>query len=267
MNIQPRPELMPYQFGEIQIDSFVDLEGMAWFHGLQTCEILGFSNPSVAIPQHTDDDERQKIDIGTLHDAWFVSEPGLYGLTIASKKLIAKKFKRWIKHDVLPSIRKRGGYISPDATREQLTNLQSDITTRLSAFESAYSLCKDQGDERGMLFIKDQVQNLADKLNHLDSDIPQDWLSVSEILEQRGYSLTKPIRNSLSQIGKNVKKDYESDTGLAVKVTTKAVGSGHKSDEIKVYPPNWHDRIEQVAVSYWQSRDIIYHNKLQLSSI
>jgi prophage antirepressor-like protein len=67
-------------------------------------------------------------------------------------------FQDWVFEEVLPAIRKHGGYISPDATKEQLTNIQSDITSRLSAFESAYNLCKDQHDERGMLFIKDQVQ-------------------------------------------------------------------------------------------------------------
>jgi prophage antirepressor-like protein len=168
----------------------------------------------------------------------------LYALSQGTSE-VSLKFRDEVYENILPNIIKHGGYISPDATKEQLTNLQSDINSRLSAFESAYNLCKDQHDERGMLFIKDQVQNLADKLNHTDTDIPKDWLSISELLEQRGYTITKLIRNSLSQIGKNIKKTYESETGLAVKVTTKAVGSGHKSDDIKVYPPDWHDRIEQ----------------------
>lgn len=85
------------------VRSYKEDNGIDWFHGADVCKILGFTNPTAAIQLHTDDDERKKVNIGTVNDVWFVSEPGLWGLILVSKSKIAKDFKRWLKHEVLPN--------------------------------------------------------------------------------------------------------------------------------------------------------------------
>jgi prophage antirepressor-like protein len=185
MTISKVQNFTPYCFENVSIDSFTDLEFTAWFHGFQVCKILGFSNPTVSIPQHTDDDERQKIDIGTLNDAWFISEAGLYGMIFASKKPEAKKFKRWVKHHVLPSIRRDGGYISPDASSEQL----SAMRVRISELEEKLALADSiidtdhklrYSDHSGLVSFTDNVRDrLDDSIAKQTNTTATEWLKLT----------------------------------------------------------------------------------------
>ena len=83
-----------------------------WWIGKEVCEILELSDVGKSI-ERLDDDEKliRKIFVsGQNRDVWTVNEPGLYSLILTSNKPEAKKFKRWITHEVIPSIRKTGGY-------------------------------------------------------------------------------------------------------------------------------------------------------------
>ena len=78
------------------------------------------------------------------------------------------------------------------------------------------------------------------------------WLSISEILQNKKYNLNpKRVQNSLCTIGKQVKAEYENLTGETVKETPKHLGSGHRCEKIKVYPPNWFNDIERIAINYF----------------
>ena len=87
-------------------------DGEPWFVAKDVCECLDLGNPSQAIAR-LEDDERWLISIEALRangETAVVSEPGLYSLVLGSRKPEAKAFKRWVTHEVLPSIRKTGGY-------------------------------------------------------------------------------------------------------------------------------------------------------------
>lgn len=97
-----------------------------WFVGKDVAEILGYSNPNEAIMDHID--EEDKLNSKTLSSCnlnlgqrggWLVNESGVYSLIISSKRPSAKKFKRWVTSEVLPSIRKHGGYLYG---QEQMTD-------------------------------------------------------------------------------------------------------------------------------------------------
>jgi len=90
------------------------IEGEPWFVASDVCEVLGLSNVTVALSTLSDD-ERSKLSLGRQGEANIVNEYGLYHLTLKSRKPEANQFKRWITHDVIPSIRKRGVYATPDA--------------------------------------------------------------------------------------------------------------------------------------------------------
>lgn len=86
----------------------VVVDGEPWFVAADVCSVLEIGNPTQAMTR-LDDDERTLIsNEGRQINA--VSEPGLYGLILGSRKPEARAFKRWIKHEVLPAIRKTGGY-------------------------------------------------------------------------------------------------------------------------------------------------------------
>lgn len=96
------------QFGEIRT---IENESGVWFVAADVCKALEISNPSAAVDR-LDEDERSKFNLGRQGMTNVVNEYGLYGLVLGSRKKEAQEFKRWIKHDVLPSIRKTGGYIA-----------------------------------------------------------------------------------------------------------------------------------------------------------
>lgn len=103
------------QFGEIRV---IEKNGQPWFVAADICKALDLSNPSISIDR-LDADEKAKLNLGlTGGETNCVNEYGLYSLVLGSRKPEAKAFKRWITHEVLPSIRKHGGYI---ANQESLT--------------------------------------------------------------------------------------------------------------------------------------------------
>lgn len=81
-----------------------------WFVATDICKILGLTNTSMAV-NRLDEDERYKFNLGRQGNAYIVNEYGLYNLILASRKPEAKDFKRWITHEVIPAIRKTGGYM------------------------------------------------------------------------------------------------------------------------------------------------------------
>ncbi|WP_236036602.1 BRO family protein [Heyndrickxia oleronia] len=87
----------------------VILNDEPWFIAKDVCEILELTNPSMVL-QRLDEDERSKFNLGRQGETNIINESGLYELIFASRKLEAKMFKRWLKQEVLPSIRKTGRY-------------------------------------------------------------------------------------------------------------------------------------------------------------
>ena len=104
------------EFGQVRV---VEKDGEPWFIASDVCNALEISNSSMAVKK-LDDDERAKLNLGVSKlNLWVVNEPGLYALVLGSRKPEAKVFKRWIAHEVVPSIRKHGGYI---AGQENMTD-------------------------------------------------------------------------------------------------------------------------------------------------
>lgn len=93
-------------FGKVRV---VERDGEPWFVAADVCSVLDLSNPTIAVSR-LDEDERAKFNLGRQGDATIVNEPGLYTLVLGSRKPEAKAFKRWITHEVIPTIRKTGAY-------------------------------------------------------------------------------------------------------------------------------------------------------------
>lgn len=111
-------EIQRFDFKGAALRTLTDEEGEPWFVAKDVCDILGMSNPSMAVIA-LDKDEVAQIDpkdyLGSENRSNqavnIVSEPGLYKLIMRSRKPEAKEFQRWVTHEVLPQIRKTGGYI------------------------------------------------------------------------------------------------------------------------------------------------------------
>lgn len=107
------------QFGAIRA---IEKDGDPWFVAADVCRALEHSNVSMALDR-LDDDEKAKLNLGLSGGPTnCVNEPGLYSLVLGSRKSEAKAFKRWITHKVIPSIRKHGAYMTPDAIEKLISN-------------------------------------------------------------------------------------------------------------------------------------------------
>lgn len=107
------------EFGQVRTTV---ISGEPWFVAADVCRALDLGNPTRALDR-LDDDERTLISIKGASNGKpvnGVNEPGLYSLVLGSRKPEAKAFKRWITHDVIPAIRKTGGYHVPQSPAEQM---------------------------------------------------------------------------------------------------------------------------------------------------
>lgn len=103
-------ELQKFDFRGTSLRTLTDEAGEPWFVAKDVCDILGHSNVSMALDR-LDDDERSKFNLGRQGETNIVNEAGLYSLVLGSRKPEAHEFQRWVTHEVLPSIRKHGGYM------------------------------------------------------------------------------------------------------------------------------------------------------------
>ena len=110
------------EFGEIRV---LEIENEPWFVGKDIAEVLGYKNTNDAMKKHIDDEDKgvAKCDtLGGKQNLTIINESGLYSLILGSKLPNAKKFKRWVTNEVLPSIRKHGAYMTEDTIEKALTS-------------------------------------------------------------------------------------------------------------------------------------------------
>ena len=128
------------EFGAIRTMS--NEQGEVMFCAKDVAEALGYKRTRDAITQHVEEDDAVKhrlIDsLGRTQQAVFINESGLYALILSSKLESARRFKHWVTSEVLPSIRKQGGYMvaRPDETDEEvlaraLQIMQAAVQSRL----------------------------------------------------------------------------------------------------------------------------------------
>ena len=110
------------EFGQVRT---LTIGGEPWFIGKDVATILGYERTADAIRAHVDEDDKGVGEIqtpGGKQKIVIINESGLYSLVLSSKLPTAKKFKHWITSEVLPAIRKHGGYLTPDKVEEVLLN-------------------------------------------------------------------------------------------------------------------------------------------------
>jgi prophage antirepressor-like protein len=116
------------EFGEVRT---VNIDGEPWLVGKDVSVALGYANPQRAIRDHVDDEDKgvtEMVTPGGTQKVPIINESGLYSLVLSSKLPTAKAFKRWITHDVIPAIRKTGGY-----SMKQKAQAEQDKTREMRA--------------------------------------------------------------------------------------------------------------------------------------
>lgn len=221
------------EFGAVRA---VTLEGEPWFVAADVCRALGLGNSSQAIAK-LDDDEKSGVIISDPHGreqvTRFISESGLYALVLSSRKPEAKAFKRWITHEVIPAIRKTGGYIAGQETMDDdqllanaLMVAQRKIAERSKQLEAANE--KIKADAPKVLFAETVqkaegdilVRQLARLMNQRGYDVGERRLY--EILRRDGWVIKANAKDQNAPTQKSV------DMGL-MRVIERTVGSAEKT--------------------------------------
>lgn len=127
------------EFGEIRV---VEINGEPWFVGKDVAQALGYTNHRKALADHVDAEDKRQEDGVTIRDSigreqhpTIINESGVYSLILSSKLPTAKRFRRWVTSEVLPSIRKTGGYALPKDYPSALRAL-ADAEERRMALEA-----------------------------------------------------------------------------------------------------------------------------------
>jgi prophage antirepressor-like protein len=116
-----------YQDAPLRVET--DTDGEPLFHAGDLCAILGYANPRDAVRRHVDPEDvvkRDTLSAGGLQETTWVREPGPWSLVLGSETSAAKPVKRWVTAEVLPSIRKTGGYQAP-ALADELSALRAEV--------------------------------------------------------------------------------------------------------------------------------------------
>lgn len=156
-----------------------NIDGEAWLMATDVARRLGYRNPQKAVRDHVEDEDRTVNDSFTVNGTTpvLINESGLYGLVLQSKLPQAKEFKRWVTAEVLPQIRRTGGYIPVAAEDDEKTILCK-----------ALSICKRTIEERDALIEEQRPKVLfADAVTSQDDAILIG--AMAKLLAQNGCEI------------------------------------------------------------------------------
>ena len=232
-------EIQRFDFRGASLRTLTDEAGEPWFVAKDVCDILGMSNPSMAVTAR-DKDEVAQIDpkdyLGSENRSNqavnIVSEPGLYKLIMRSRKPEAHEFQRWVTHEVLPQIRRTGGYIPT-------TDADDDMTILAKAVMIGQRTMEQQ--KRKIAAQQTRIVELEPKARFADAVAASDGTclvgELAKMLRQNGMDIGQNRLFRLLQadgyLGKsgsnrNVPTQRAMDLGLfRIKETTVTHADGH----------------------------------------
>lgn len=206
-----------FSYKEAQVRVIL-VSGEPWFVAKDVCEILDVSNPSQALTR-LDDDERNTIILNEGNrgnpSVTIVNEPGLYTLILGSRKPEAREFKRWVTHEVVPSIRKNGMYATDSLLDDPELLLKT--VTRLTE------------ERRARLVAESKLVEQAPKIRAFDTFLSaegaQPMNEVAKVLGWGRNKLFERLRNeSVLMSNNNPYQRYINAGYFVVKETTKVNG-------------------------------------------
>lgn len=175
--IKQKSEMKLFQndnFGTIRT---VILDGEPWFVAKDVCDILGTTNPTMAM-DGLEPFERTKFNLGRQGEANIINESGFYTLVLRSRKPIAKPFRIWVTSEVLPAIRKTGKYIAP--SENKVESMLSDMNCNMKIVYAQINNIEEMIGEQNFMLERvvdnmtlstrqqQQIYKAAkDRINHL----------------------------------------------------------------------------------------------------
>ena len=235
------------EFGSIRT---LQINGEPYFVGKDVAEILGYTNPSKALSDHVDEEDKLNNEslssLGQL-GGWLINESGLYSLILSSKLPTARRFKRWVTSEVLPTIRRHGVYAvdevlaNPDMLIEALLQLKAEREINQALKET-------------VAVQNQQIVEMKPKASYYDVVLNcKDLVAISVIAKDYGWSANR-MNQYLHQKG----VQYKQGNKIWL-LYQKYAEMGYTNTKTHSYPGN--DGTMHTAVhTYWtqQGRLFIY---------
>ena len=231
------------EFGEVRT---LMVNNEPWFVGKDVAEALGYTDTFGALKKHVDDEDKQNCQNSSFKSPRgmiIINESGLYSLVLSSKLPTAKQFKRWVTHEVIPSIRKHGMYATdsllakataaPDFMIGLLTNMKAERAKRMEAEQRLGVAEKNLHDAKPKIVFADAVSVSKNSILIFDLAklLKQNGVEIGgrrlfEKLREGGYliksgsSKNMPTQRAMD-MGLLVIKEGSYINGQGVNVTTK----------------------------------------------
>ena len=237
------------EFGSIRT---VEINNEPWFVGKDVAEALGYANTRDALAKHVDDADKTSVairDSGSNYQSManVINESGVYSLIFGSKLPKAKEFKHWVTSEVLPAIRKHGGYLSPEKIEEVLsdpdtiiklaTNLKEEQAKRREA-EAKLEKAKPKVIFADAVSASEQtilIGDLAKLIKQNGHDIGQkrlfQWMRDNGYLIKRnGADYNSPTQRAMEMGLFRIKEStvVKPDGSTSINKTTKVTGKGQQ---------------------------------------
>lgn len=226
------------EFGKIRV---LEKYGEPWFIAKDVCNILELSNTTVSLSR-LDEDEVTKLNLGGLSgETNVVNEYGLYSLILGSRKPEAKQFKRWITHEIIPSIRKNGGYI---ANQDKLTPEQLIANAVIVAQNIIKQKDKQLEEQKPKVIFADAVaaSHQSILIGELAKILKQNGIEIGEkrlfqylrnnryLIKRNGSDYNMPTQRSMELGIFEIKERTinNPDGSIRITKTTKVTGKGQQ---------------------------------------
>lgn len=234
------------QFGSVRT---MIIDDEPWFVGKDVAEILGYKDTSDALKRHVDREDklsRSFTDSGQNRTMYIINESGLYSLIFGSKLPEAKSFKHWVTSEVLPSIRKTGGYVSNDelfiatylpnvdeSTKnlfrlnlQTIRQLNAKVDTQAKKIEAdkpKVEFAEQVHDSTNLSSIEDFAKALHDEDIHIGRNKLYKWLRENKYLMHDNVPYQQFIDRGLFAVTEST---YSAKGEIRTAYTTRITGKG-----------------------------------------
>lgn len=217
------------EFGDLKT---VIIDGEPWFVGVEVAKLLGYAVPKTTVPKKVDEEDRRVTQIwysGQKRDVVVINESGLYSLIFSSKLDKAKEFKHWVTSEVLPSIRKNGGYIKgqESMTPEQIVanalvvanNIIQEQNKKIESMQPKSDYFDTLVDSNLLTNFRDTAKELGYRQKEFTS-----WLELKGYIYRDSKGIIKPYSKHTNN-GLFAMKDFSNPrsgySGVRTYVTVK----------------------------------------------
>ena len=231
------------EFGSVRT---ICIDGEPWLVGKDVAEILGYAKPRNAIAAHVDDEDKAPALIqggcsSGKQETIVINESGFYSLVLSSKLPTAKRFKRWVTAEVLPTIRKTGGYVAnedvfgetylpfADEPIKQLFKIQcrviNQLNERIRKDEPKVKFANHVGDSTNLIDVNKMAKLCADHGIRIGRNRLFAWLRSRGILMGGNIPYQEYIENGYFRVKESV---YECNGQTRTYQQTFVTGKGQQ---------------------------------------